>query len=162
MADFEQVVTKMLGIEGVYSNDPDDYGGETKFGIAKKYYPELDIKNLQLSQAKAIYKADYWDKLRLDEIKEQDLAWELFDIAVNLHWSRAAKFLQEGLNLLYKTTLKIDGLLGEKTLNAANMVGEPWKLVAFMNRCQFEHYHKRVHEDPSQRKFFRGWFLRTI
>lgn len=43
-----------------YVNDPNDPGGETKYGISKKAYPKLDIKELTLEDALAIYHRDYW------------------------------------------------------------------------------------------------------
>lgn len=49
-----------VGLEGSYSNDPSDPGGETKYGISKRYHPTLDIKNLTLEQAEAIYLKEYW------------------------------------------------------------------------------------------------------
>ena len=56
MNNFDSAFTIILGSEGGYVNDPRDSGGETKYGIAKKFYPNLDIKNLTVEQAKAIYK----------------------------------------------------------------------------------------------------------
>ncbi len=42
--------------EGGYTNDPRDPGGETNWGISKRAYPNLDIKNLAMEEAKRIYK----------------------------------------------------------------------------------------------------------
>lgn len=44
-----------------YVSDPDDPGGETKFGIAAVYNPAVDIKKLTLADAVGIYKTKYWD-----------------------------------------------------------------------------------------------------
>ena len=54
--------------EGGYANDPNDPGGETNYGISKRSYPDLDIKNLSLSNAISIYKRDYWDANSLDTV----------------------------------------------------------------------------------------------
>lgn len=161
MADFELAVKKILNFEGCYSNDPKDYGGETKFGIAKKFYPEVDIKNLTQEEAEAIYKRDYWDKLMLDNVINQGVADELFDIAVNMAWHRAALFIQQILNIVTKLQLKEDGLIGYKTLSAINNYKYPETLVAALNGLQFMHYWKRVQEDVSQKVFFRGWLKRV-
>ena len=53
--DFVHIVTS-IGHEGGYINHPDDPGGETNFGISKKQFPKLDIKNLTRKDAKEIYK----------------------------------------------------------------------------------------------------------
>lgn len=58
--NFNKAFKITVGLEGRYSNDPDDPGGETKFGISKRYNPNIDIKNLTLDQAKLIYLNKYW------------------------------------------------------------------------------------------------------
>ena len=68
--------------EGGYVNDPHDPGGETKYGICKRAYPHLDIKNLDVSTAEAIYKSDYWNVCHCDDIPSpMDIV--IFNIAVN-------------------------------------------------------------------------------
>lgn len=80
--NFEKGFQFVIEHEGGYVNDADDSGGETKWGISKRAYLLLDIKNLTLDEAKAIYKRDYWDKLKLDnESTGYDLVY--FDSAVN-------------------------------------------------------------------------------
>lgn len=54
--------------EGEYSNDPADPGGETRWGISKRTYPDLDIANLTEDECKAIFKKDYWDKCGCDRM----------------------------------------------------------------------------------------------
>lgn len=83
MADFEKAIQKILRSEGGYVNDPNDKGGETKYGISKRSYPNVDIKNLTLAGAKAIYKRDFWDKVGGDLINDQSIADLLVDSAVN-------------------------------------------------------------------------------
>ena len=57
---FEQGFEITVNLEGNYSCDPRDPGGETKFGVCKRYHPNLDIENLTLGQAKEIYYKEYW------------------------------------------------------------------------------------------------------
>lgn len=61
--DFETAVEEVLGEEGGYVNNPADPGGETQWGISKRAFPTVDIKNLSRTDAKALYKAHYWDPL---------------------------------------------------------------------------------------------------
>ena len=63
MAEFKAAFQLVIANEGEYVNDPQDPGGETKFGISKRSYPQLDIKNLTIDQAQNIYKTDFWDKI---------------------------------------------------------------------------------------------------
>lgn len=82
MSFFEGAFSIVVGIEAGYVNDPDDPGGETKYGISKRSYPSLDIQNLTIDDARAIYRRDFWDHINLDS-----LPWELalirFDCEVN-------------------------------------------------------------------------------
>lgn len=58
-----------------YVNDPKDPGGETNFGIAKRWHPNEDIKNMTLARAIEIYRHDYWSKFQCDGLPD---AWALF------------------------------------------------------------------------------------
>lgn len=63
-AEFETSVALVLGEEGGYVNNPADPGGETNWGISKRAFPEVDIKNLSKDAAKALYKVHYWQPLQ--------------------------------------------------------------------------------------------------
>ena len=56
---FDEIIEQVLEHEGGYVNDPKDLGGETKYGITKRFYPDVDIKNLTIDGAKEIYKKEY-------------------------------------------------------------------------------------------------------
>lgn len=79
---FETAFKEVIAYEGGYVNDPRDPGGETKFGISKKAYPKLDIKGLTPEKAKEIYRRDYWDPLKLEDLNAE-AALFVFDTAVN-------------------------------------------------------------------------------
>lgn len=110
---FEEAFKRVIGFEGDYSNDPRDPGGETHWGISKRAYPDLDIKNLSLNSAKALYLKDYWDPLNLNQLPE-NIRYAMFDMAVNMGLQTAAKLLQRAL------TVVDDGVIGPNTLKAAN------------------------------------------
>lgn len=82
MSFFDPAFAIVVGIEAGYVNDPTDPGGETKYGISKRAYPNEDIPNLTLDRAKVLYQRDYWNKANCDA-----LTWEMalitFDCAVN-------------------------------------------------------------------------------
>ena len=111
MTDFNQCFEKIILAEGGYINDSTDPGGETNFGISKRAYPNVDIKNITLEQAKLIYKNDYWDKVRGDEIT-YPLNLFIFDCAVNQGVSVAITLLQKSAGVPQ------DGILGIQTLNS--------------------------------------------
>ena len=91
--NFAVAVGFVLAHEGGYINDPADPGGETKYGISKRAYPRVDIKNLTKAQARDIYYRDYWKRVDGDNLPAGlDLA--VFDTAVNCGVSVARSFLQ--------------------------------------------------------------------
>lgn len=90
---WERAMAFVFRWEGGYVNDPNDPGGETKYGISKRSHPQLDIANLTEADAKAIYERDYWQASGADE-----LLWPLslahFDSAVNAGVGQARSWLQ--------------------------------------------------------------------
>ena len=99
--------------EGGYVNDPHDAGGETKYGISKRAYPNEDIANLTLDRAKQIYKRDYWNRCKCDQLPDA-LSLAVFDFAVNSGVKKAITVLQQSLKV------KADGIIGNQTIGAAN------------------------------------------
>ena len=95
--NYKEIIEITLHHEGGYVHDPKDLGGETNFGIAKRWYPDLDIKNLTEEEAAEIYKKDYWDKYKLDEIPE-NLQHIYFDMVVNMGVRNAGKIIQRACN----------------------------------------------------------------
>jgi len=110
---FDQCFDKLISHEGGYVNDPRDPGGETKFGISKRAYPQVDIKALTLESAKAIYKRDYWDRAQCDKLPPS-VAYVLFDAAVNSGIGQAIRFLQRAVNVAD------DGVIGPMTIAAVS------------------------------------------
>jgi lysozyme family protein len=123
MSNFERILNVVLGSEGNYTDnqaDPGNWSGGsvgsgqcrgTKFGISAAAYPDLDIANLTLGGAQAIYRRDYWDKIAGDHLPV-DLGLLVFDAAVNNGVGRAVRWLQQvvGVNQ--------DGAIGPQTLQA--------------------------------------------
>src|ERR1039458_5408099 len=81
MADFNLAISIVLTNEGGLVDDPNDPGGLTNYGISKASYPNLDIKNLTVAQATAIYLRDFW---LFGGIVNQAVATKLFDAYVNM------------------------------------------------------------------------------
>lgn len=120
MAKFIDAYKKVLNNEGIYSNDPDDAGGETYKGISRKANPNWDgwisidaIKKAHPTTFKGIlkktpelekkvqelYKDKYWDCFNLDDVPNQLVAEQMFDTAVNQGQTAAIKFAQRVLDL---------------------------------------------------------------
>ncbi|HEX9247111.1 MAG TPA: glycosyl hydrolase 108 family protein [bacterium] len=157
MATFDKAIGTVLEHEGGYSFDPNDPGGETKYGISRKAYPGLDVKALTLDQAKAIYKRDYWIYSR---IQDQDVATKVFDMAVNLGPPAAHRLLQTALNGP-GGTVAVDGVFGPQTLAATNRVN-PEQLLQELRAQAAVYYAQTVLTNPSEQKFLLGWMRRAV
>jgi len=145
---FDRAVEMVLKHEGGYVNDSRDPGGETRYGISKRAYPDVDILRLTEDEAKAIYKRDYWDKLRTDEIPEE-LAICLFDAAVNMGRDKAVRLLQRACGVAQ------DGVMGGNTIAAANRL--PEAVVRFSAERVIAYTGIRGFDT-----FGKGWLRRTI
>lgn len=162
MADFDLAFDHLIDVEGGYVDDGNDPGGETKYGISKRQYPAVDIAGLTLEGAAAIYRADYWDPLRLSEVENQDIATEVFEAGVNVGPKLAVRWLQKSLNLLTDLQLLEDAQLGPKTLAAVNGYPQPRHVLLCLNGFQFDRYRQLCEQKPATyKRYFRGWLKRV-
>jgi len=188
MADYDVAFDITLAHEGGYDNDPDDAGGETYKGVARKYYPTwagwaiIDAAkeepnfpdslkgNIVLdSMIREFYRINYWNRFDGDGLSEQLLANELFDTGVNMGVSRAVEFLQKALNVLNRNgklydDIGEDGKFGNDTITALSAylsTDSVNLLLKIMNVLQGMHYVNYMTKNPTQEKYARGWFARV-
>ena len=152
---FDEIIGTVLHHEGGYVNDPTDPGGETNYGVSKRAYPDVDIKNLTEDGAKDIYRRDYWDKNHCSDLPE-DLRHVHFDMCVNMGAGRATKIMQETANAK-GANLKIDGGMGPKTIGAMQNV-ELNRVRAY----RVKYYATLVERKVDLEKFYYGWFKRSL
>jgi len=109
--DFNQAFDRLISNEGGYANNPRDPGGETKFGISKRSYPNVDIANLTREGARAIYLRDFWQRGHMDEY-DGAISFQVFDAAVNHGIGTAVRLLQKAAGVAD------DGWIGPVTVAA--------------------------------------------
>ena len=152
---FDEIIEVVLEHEGGYVNDPHDAGGETNFGIAKKFNPDVDIKNLTKEGAKEIYYEKYWKPSKADKVPDQ-LKHIYFDMVVNFGKRGAVKVLQQAA-VAKGHKIAVDGGIGPNTLKAIKNVEtdrvRAYRVLKFANI---------VIKKPTQEKFWLGWFRRAI
>lgn len=147
--NFDTAFNRLIGHEGGYVNNPKDPGGETKYGISKRAYPDVDIAALTLDQAKAIYRRDYWDRARCDELPPA-VAFQVFDTAVNSGIGQAIRFLQRAVGVAD------DGNVGPLTINAVKRL-DAEVIAARFNGQRLDFMAKLSTWDT----FGRGWARRV-
>ncbi|MBA3605213.1 MAG: hypothetical protein H0W46_04425 [Acidimicrobiia bacterium] len=115
--DFTTAIDRVLGHEGGYVFHAKDPGGETRWGISKRSYPNVDIRALTREGAKALYLRDFWMPcVRL--VTDGALQFQMMDAAVNHGMRRATKFLQGALKV---TQDGVFGPQGRAALAAADL-----------------------------------------
>src|SRR3990172_4006112 len=105
MDNFDKAFALVVGLEGGYTDGETgssmyDPGGETNFGISKRQYPNEDIRGMTLERAKLLYRRDYWDVVKAEELPEP-LDIFMFDTAVNHGCDKKSGFAAQ--KLLQKT-----------------------------------------------------------
>jgi len=162
---FEQVVERILKHEGGYVNDVDDTGGTTKYGISQKSFPDIDIDNLTVDEAREIYRREYWDRSICEELPIR-LASNYFDAIVNCGFSNAGEILQRAINrrLLSEEAgrdfIAVDGIVGPITTRWARFYGRSLGDLFTIERIRY--YVEIADRRPANRKFLRGWLKRTL
>jgi len=183
MNSFTKILTNTLKHEGLYSNDPDDFGGETYKGISRNKHPSwpgwkvIDSYTPPFSAkfeerlfhvVKKFYRLKFWDEIMGNKISSFDVAQELFDTAVNMGNHQAIIILQQSLNLLNRNEflfldLVEDGVIGPKTLSALEAYlkkDSSENLLIWMNVFQGMRFIKIMKKSSLQEKYARGWAKR--
>lgn len=149
--NFDQAFDALIGHEGSYSNNPADPGGETMWGVtltvARASGYTGPMKDLPRDTAKAIYRAQYWDAIRADQLPDQ-VRFDIFDAAVNSGVKQAVKWLQRVVGV------NEDGIIGPATLGAASVLG------ADIGRRYSGVRLKFMTDLPTWPSFGRGWARR--
>ena len=150
---FNQVIEVILKHEGGYAHNPNDPGGETNYGISKRSYPELNIRELTRDHAKEIYKQDYWQPLRLFMIDNANVCLEIFDFAVNAGVSRSVKTAQK------LAGTEDDGILGGITAKAINEYEGDF--VKTFKHARIIFYESLAKNNSKLNIFLKGWINRV-
>lgn len=183
-ARWAQLFARLIKIEGGYVNDKFDRGGATKYGISLRFiaieglldldkdsYADFDINRdgkidtldvalLTPGNAEALYlrlffiETGFWSLPR-----PFDAA--LFDFGVNAGTGCAGKILQRALNQFGPPLLQTDGRLGDKTRRMLDLRQREGAVLAKLRTAAADHYRAIIAEDPTQKRFKKGWLKRA-
>ena len=164
---FNSIIDKNLEHEGGYVNNKNDRGGKTKYGITEPFMEDfkyalpggktIPIEDLTVDDAKKLYKA-LWDRYNLGYVRDKNLAYVIYDYMINSYAGTAAKRVQEILNTR-GAGLKVDGHLGEKSLNAIHNSDNKWLIDEILKNRQYYHWID-VYKNPNQIANYAGWMNR--
>ena len=180
MADFKKAFDLMIVHEGGYVNDPDDPGGETYKGVARKMHPnwlgwtiidllkkqkgfpdnlhfpnELEIMKELNYEVGTFYYSQFWLKIKGESILDQAVAESIFDFAVNAGIATSVHLAQ--------TVVKVtpDGTIGPKTVAAINGCDPDYFLARFAI-LKIKRYVEICQKRPLSKKYIFGWVNRAL
>jgi lysozyme family protein len=120
---FDEAWLQLVGNEGGYSNNPDDPGGETMWGITRRVAIANGytgpMRQLPIDVARSIAKRLYWDPLHCDQYDPR-IAFQLLD--ANYNGGHAVLWMQQAAGV------PADGILGPRTI-AAVRAAEPHQFI---------------------------------
>ena len=150
--NFDTAFKHVLQVEGDFSDHAADPGGKTRFGIteavARRAGYRGDMRELPLDLAKRIYREEYWNAVRADELPA-GIRLVMFDAAVNSGTGQAIRWLQRAVGAAD------DGVLGPRTLAAVGALSaDSVRMKVLAQRLQF------MAGLPTWPAFSRGWTRR--
>lgn len=173
------IIDGIIKAEGGYSNDKDDHGGETMYGItattakANGYYGSM--KDLPLATARQIYMNQYWFVPKFDQVERLSpaVAEELCDTGVNCGVPFAQGILQAALNLLNRQEADYKDIPEDKNIGPGTLAalaayllkrGKDGEivLVRVLNIMQGARYIEITKTRPANETFFFGWILNRV
>lgn len=171
----KKAIEFVLQNEGGYTEDKDDPGGCTNFGISLRFMQSLEspatkefIKNLTKPAVIEIYKIHFWDKWELNQIEDINIAIYFLDMIVNHGIGTATEILQTAIctTLQDLSQIEIDRCLGSKTIKAINSLSRilhmRTALISSLVSLRYSYYHAICIKNPELKKFLKGWIKRAF
>ena len=175
---FDELFEGVIKHEGYYANVTGDKGGETYMGVARNLHPnwegrhivdgykltfgelkrntKIDVPELT-TMVEKFYKHTFYDKYKIGSINSGSLQEIIFDWCVNSgYWGSCG--VQKVLNRYFNRDLKLDGIIGNNTVNAINSI-QPELLFVAIKDARIYYYHL-ISKRSQNHKFLKGWLKR--
>lgn len=172
-----KLIDMILKHEGGYAIVKNDLGGETYRGITRKNFPSWSgwkivdskkplknntiIKDEELeNDVRDFYYQNFYLPLKIYKIQSLLISGHLLCHGVNAGIKNAVKLLQKSINIVYKVSIAVDGIIGTKTLQYTNSNKSSQLATTFIEQRN-QYYNNLVKKNPSQKKFLKGWLNRV-
>jgi lysozyme family protein len=168
MGDFYSICTQVtLWWEGGFSDDPDDPGGVTNYGITQNLVDKLklnfDVRGLTALGAVGFYQKYFWEFYNCELLLDKVVAAKVFDMLVNVT-DHAVFMVQSAVNQLYQSqVVVVDGVLGPKTADYINHIekSQMQRFLFLVKQEQRAFYLSRIAANPVLKKYENGWLRRA-
>src|SRR5690606_27161164 len=108
---------------------------------------------LTREQAKEIYRRDWWERYRYDEIEDVQIASKVLDLSVNVGPIQAALIVQRALHACGQRHVTVDGIIGTQTIAAINAVKPRAALLAAIRAEAAAYYRGLVAQRPELQRY---------
>ena len=159
-ATFDRCLGVVFDAEGGFSDNPDDRGGPTNFGISAGFLESIGYgktpEEMTRDEARELYQKYFWAPVRGDDLPPP-VALVVFDMAVNSGVKTAVRRLQYVLNNYQ--AMDVDGAMGPRTLAAVQSAYHLYNTIFLgeLLNSRREYYADLIRKNPSQGVFARGW-----
>ena len=165
MAKVEKLIPFIRKWEGGFVNDKYDLGGATNKGVTiktyeaycrRKGYPRPTVERLKAmpdEHWREILKEMYWDRWKADRIICQSVA----NILVDWVWASGTYGIKIPQKML---GVKVDGIVGNKTLSAINEYPDQRELFRKIKQERIDFIDRICNSRPENNRFKKGWLNR--
>ena len=181
MTEFEEMLSRTLRHEGygALTNDPNDKGGKTKWGVTKSLATEYgyEVETLTQAQATDVYRREFYNHLPVQGQYENlfpdiRVKWVIFDASVMSGVHRSLCFIGQvlgltnpGLFVLKNTSIEdFNAAFQNLIVAAVSYTLIPDWATDFLNdfsKVRERRYRAIAAMDPTQKKYENGWVNRA-
>jgi len=172
----QKIIDRIIEVEGGYTNNPNDSGGPTRFGIteavAREHGYTGSMKDLPRQVAFDIFSHAYWAAVKADDLLKlsEAITAEVVDTGINCGVGVAQEFLQRALNVFNNRAQRyddiiVDGHIGARTLHALDAYlqqREGTVLITALNCLQGARYIELAECWEKNEAFVYGWMKARV
>ena len=140
--------------------DPIPTMGGTTQGWLDAIGVKMNIADLTPTIQRELYLDYIWGPCKYNELNNVKVATKVFDMNINMGQYQAHLLFQRAINDVLYEQLKVDGIVGNKTIKNANFCNSD-NLLKCMAKRSIDFYNLLVKKNPSNAKYTDSWLRRA-
>lgn len=171
--NFEQAMKVVMKHEGGLSDDKNDRGGVTRYGISLRFLKAEkidvdgdgdidrdDIIHLTRTAADKIYFKEWYMKYHYDEILDVAILTDILDFSINVGASQCHKTVRRAINAVIDDPIEVNGKFDKEVIEIINLM-DAGVLHSAINNQQKRFYRSLVEKNSELKPFLNGWLRRA-